>query len=212
MKVWIIRVWLLALVAGCGSATPAPVAQAPNQNDPLSHIDAKALFDRAQYLAKQGDYIRAEQYFAAAVDKGYPEQKVIGPLVEACVLSSRIPAGLQYAEPYLERHPQAWSLRLIVASLYYSLDRPQDAEVALLRVLEDAPQEPATAHYLLALIYRDAENGEAKMKAHARRYLDLDPRGGHAEEAVDMLRGARPKPVVANSRIVAAPTPSATTP
>jgi len=212
MNKWIPWAWVVVLVAGCGSATSAPVAQTPtNQHDPLSHIDAKALFDRAKILAKQGDYIRAEQYFAAAVDKGYPEQRVIGPLVEACVLSSRIPAGLQYAEPYLERHPQSWSLRLIVASLYYSVDRPQDAENALLRVLEDAPKEPATAHYLLALIYRDAENSEAKMKTHARRYLDLEPRGEHAEEAVDMLRGARPKPVIANSRMVAAPS-AATSP
>jgi predicted Zn-dependent protease len=202
--------WLpaLILIAGCGSTTSTAAPKTPNQNDPLSHVSAKTLYDRATMLAKQGDYIRAEQYFAAAIDKGYPDEKVIGPLVEACVLSSRIPAGLQYAEPYLARHPQAWSLRLIVASLYYSVDRPQDAENELLRVLEDAPKEPATAHYLLALIYRDAKDGEAKMKAHARRYLDLDPRGGHAEEAVDMLRGIRPKAVVATSPMAAAPSQS----
>ncbi|MCB9709120.1 MAG: tetratricopeptide repeat protein [Myxococcales bacterium] len=185
------RARLLGCLLVLGACASAPPRGRPSEgHDPLSRIDARTLFQTGKKLADQGDYIRAEQYFAAAMDKGYPAKQAIAALMEVCVSSSRIPSALQYGEPYLERHPRAWSLRLLVGSLYYALDRFDDAAKALERVLVDAPQEPATAHYLLALTYLNVQGATLQIKEHARRYLDLEPNGAHAEEAVDLLRSA----------------------
>lgn len=191
----------ISIFTACASA-PDPVSNKTKPDrDPLAHIDANSLFQGGVELAKQGDYIRAEQYYAAAMDKGYPARKATAALIEVCVLSSRVPAALQYAEPYLEQHPRAWSLRLVVASLYYSVNRVSEAESELLRVLEDAPKEPSAAHYLLALIYRNTDGATSEMKKHARRYLDLDPKGKHVEEAIDMLRVTSTSPVLPETRV-----------
>ncbi|QQR91297.1 MAG: hypothetical protein IPJ88_06100 [Myxococcales bacterium] len=182
---------LISAIAACFivscATTKHTELSSPEQHDPLSRITAKQLFDHGMSLSHHGDYLRAEQYLAASMDKGYPESKVVPALVEVCVLSSRLPSAVQYAEPFLERHPRLWSLRLVLASVYYSLGRYASSKRELYMAIEDAPKEPASAHYLLAMNFREEKN-EEEIKVHAKRYLELAPKGIHAEQAEQLIR------------------------
>lgn len=179
------RIIALALaLVGCAGSTPAP--ESPT-GDPLAEISAEELYRRGVMLGQAGDYIRAEQYLSAAIDRGYPEDEAIPVLIEACVESSRLVAALSYAEPYLERHPTQWSLRMLVASIHMGMGDHERARDELTQVLRDAPEEPAAAHYFLGVLLRDELDDEAAAQEHFRRYLALAPEGPHREEALMAL-------------------------
>lgn len=167
-------------IAGCG-ARSSPAAQEALP-DPLDTVSGEELFTRATALAEAEDYIRAEQYFLAAQDRGVSEDRVIRPLVATCVRSSRLSAALRYAEPYLERHPTVWPLRLLVATILVGLSEPQAARVHLVRIVEDEPSQ-AVPVYMLAVLHRDSLGDAAGATAWFSRYLELAPDGEHADEA-----------------------------
>lgn len=150
--------------------------------DPLDTVSAQELYDRGMELAQNDDYVRAEQYLAAAMERGHPENAVMGPLIASCVRSSRMSAALGYAEPYLERHPEAWSLRLLVATIHMGLGEPAEARNHLLQVTLDQPGE-AVPHYMLAVLLRDELRDLSRADEHFRRYLEIAPEGEHASEA-----------------------------
>lgn len=195
----------LALAPGCGGAG-AEGAGAPI-SDPLRDQDAQHLFDMGVQVAQQGDFVRAEQYFTAARDHGYPEEQLMGPLMSVCIRSSRYSAALGYGEPYLERHPEDFRLRTLVATIQMSLDQPDAAQRNLRHVIEDAPDE-AMPHYMLAVLLRDTVHDEPGMRAEMQRYLDLAPDGPHAEEARDVLGQSAPLPPGAPVRLDPAQVPS----
>lgn len=202
----------LALAPGCGGAS-AESGGAPI-SDPLQDQDAQHLFDLGTQVAQQGDFVRAEQYFTAARDHGYPEEQVMGPLMSVCIRSSRYSAALGYGEPYLERHPEDFRLRTLVATIQMSLDQPDAAQRNLRHVIEDAPEE-AMPHYMLAVLLRDAVHDEPGMRAEMQRYLELAPDGPHAGEARDVLGQSAPLPPGAPVRldpdqVPAEPTPVST--
>lgn len=184
MRARILCALLLSLAAasgaGCGGAQPV-TAETPVE-DPLTTVDPQELFDRGVYLAEHEDYIRAEQYLVAAMQRGFDEDRVMPTLLAACVRSSRLSAALSYAEPYLERHPDAWSLRLLVATIHMGLGEPGRAHAQLVRVVEDHPDEP-TVFYMLGVLERDELEDLASARESFRRYLDLAPEGEHAAEA-----------------------------
>ena len=177
------RTWaVLAIVLSsfaCGGATPRAENQEP---DPLDTVSPEELYRRGNLLLEAGDYIRAEQYLAAAIERGYPEDRAIPLLLRACVEASRLVAALEYARPYLLRNPEQWSLRLLVASIYLGLDEHAQAQRELERILETNPDEPQP-HYLLGVLHRDALTDEDRAREHFRRYLALAPDGVHREEA-----------------------------
>lgn len=177
----------IALAVGlcaCGGAQTGDGGDEEGQvGDPLMSIEAQELYRRGRLLYSAGDFIRAEQYLAAAIDRGFPEEEAMPALLQACVDASRLVAALQYAEPFLARHPENWSLRLLVASIHMALEHTGRARDELQRVLRDAPQEPPQAHYFLGVLYRDRLEDEDAAAEHFRRYLALAPEGDHREEA-----------------------------
>ncbi|MBX3273121.1 MAG: hypothetical protein KF729_22850 [Sandaracinaceae bacterium] len=180
---------LLALALGaCGGATSSEAAD--GSLDPLDSISAEELYRRGRLLSGGGDYIRAEQYLAAAIARGFPEEQAMPALLAACVEGSRLVSALQYAEPYLLRHPEQWTLRMLVASIHMGLEQHARARDELLEVLRTAPEEPPQAHYFLAVLYRDRLEDEDLAREHFGRYLALAPDGEHAEEA----RAGVPRP------------------
>jgi len=187
-------------LAACGAAAP-PVG-AGTTPDPLDSITADELYRRGVEIVETGDYVRGEQYLAAALDRGYSEDAVMPLLIAACVRSSRLSAALRYAEPYLDRHPDAWNLRLLVATIHEGLGDAEQARRHLLRVAEDQPTEP-TASYLLGVLSRDAFHDGEAARAYFARYLELAPDGDHAAEArgeinhpsADGATAAAPPPV-----------------
>lgn len=176
------RAALVLCALGCASR-PA----GPPPGDPLDLVSAETLFRLGQELDEVGDSIRAEQYFSAALERGYPEAEVIPAILGVCVRASRFGDALDYAEPYLERHPEEWALATLVASIYMGLEQPLEAQRRLEQVLELAPDQPA-AHYLMGVLSRDSLADPAGARAHFARYLELDPEGEHASEARVELR------------------------
>jgi|SRR5690606_6725662 len=150
-------------------------------------VTAEELFRRGVLLIRAGDSVRAEQYIAAAIDRGFPEEQAMPALMHACVQSSRLSAALTYAEPYLARRPNEWPLRLLVASIHMGLEQHERARQELDRVLRDAPEEPPEAHYFLGVLLRDELEDVEGAREHFRRYLALAPDGNHREEALALL-------------------------
>jgi tetratricopeptide (TPR) repeat protein len=187
------------LVSACGGAQHGS-GEGDGSPDPLDTVEAAELYRRGRILAEQEDYVRAEQYLVAAIERGHSEDEVMPHLIASCVRSSRLSAALRYAEPYLEHNPGAWSLRLLVASIYMGLEQSDAAESQLGRVVLDRPED-ATAHYLLAVIARDVRRDADRTVRHFQRYLELAPGGEHADEARAGIEHPldAPPPVIADA-------------
>jgi tetratricopeptide (TPR) repeat protein len=175
----------LAGTAGCGAheGNGAPNSAA-SAADPVGGRSAKWFFDRGNDAVVAGDSVRAEQYLSAALDKGYPRERVIPLLLRACVSSFRLRAALGYAEPELRRHPDDAGLRYLVAALLLGLGE-LDAARANLEELLQTNDEYAEAHYLVGTLDADRFGERVAAEGHFRRYLTLSPNGDHSAE----LRG-----------------------
>jgi tetratricopeptide (TPR) repeat protein len=170
---------VLALLCACAEATPKPTG---TPGDPLKTVPAAELFRRGIALGNAGDLIRAEQYLAASIERGYPAEKALPALLRVCLASSRLRAALVHAEPYLAEHPDAWSLRYLVASIHLGIGNMEEARSSLERVIADAPDQP-DAYYLLGVVLRDGVGDRPAAARRFERYLELAPSGQHVSEA-----------------------------
>jgi hypothetical protein len=178
----IVAAFLPILCGACMSMQrPPAVAKAPEVQ-----ATGTALFDRGMDFAHRGDTLRAEQYITLAVEAGFPRERSILPLVQVCIASSRLRAALGFAEPYLRDHPQAWRLRALVASIELALGHEQAALTELARVIAQHP-EADNAHYLTAVIERDAFRDEIRTRTEFEFYVARQPHGPHAPEALAWL-------------------------
>lgn len=177
---------LIALAPGCASATQS----GKKVEQQLAVIEREEtpekLVARGQAFAKVGDRTRAEQYFAAALDRGADPAQVLPMLIRVCVADERYRAALAYGERWLTRRPDDARLRFVVASLYASIGDIGEAKKHLELTLTAAPDN-AAAHYALAVLYRDDDGDPVAADKHFREYLRLDPDGPHAEEAKGSL-------------------------
>ena len=148
--------------------------------DPLQDTRAAELFAEGKQLARSGDTLRAEQYFVAAVERGYSAKEVLPFLIDVCVKSNRLDSALSHAIPVLRRDPSNWRLRYLVATLHSALGSEQLAQIEFLRVLGEAPNAPAP-HFALGRLLWDRKPNAAKPLLE--RYLELAPHGNHASEA-----------------------------
>jgi tetratricopeptide (TPR) repeat protein len=140
------------------------------------------LLERGKAFAAVGDATRAEQYLASAMAAGAPERDVLPVLLRICVESKRYRGALEYARSALARRPHDTSLRFLVAALHAGIGETERAREELLRVVTDEPRN-AEAHFALGVLLRES-HGDAKLRDDAfRTYLELAPRGEHAEEA-----------------------------
>jgi Flp pilus assembly protein TadD len=178
-------VGVVVAVVACGHA-PADRGEPP-EGDPVQEVPSGELFAHGISLARRGDLVRAEQYLVAALDRGHSEDEVMPVLLRVLIAASRLRVALSYAEPYLARHPDAWPLRYLVATIHLGMSEPALARRELERVVSMAPEEP-DPHYLLAVVLRDETGDPVAAEAHFRRYLELAPDGAHADEAQESLR------------------------
>lgn len=145
-----------------------------------------ALYARGLDWARRGDMVRAEQYMALAVRGGYPERQALVAIVEACLAASRLRAALNYAEPYVRRHPDAWRVRLLVASIHAALGHDLVARDEMRRTLRH-PEAGAETHYLLAWLLDERFGDEAGAREAYTAYLAGAPHGEHVAEATAWL-------------------------
>lgn len=144
------------------------------------------FMQRAQAAYARTDYTRAEQYLNLAKESGRDEAEITPLLIDVCVKDQRYRAALQYAQEYLRRHPRAYRLRFVEATLLAGLGEIAAAREELEKVLSAQP-EHADAHYSLAVLLRDDLGNHLEADAHFRDYLRIAPRGIHAEEAGQSL-------------------------
>ena len=154
----------------------------------MSSVSWQPLMQRGVEYANQGDLVRAEQYMAAALQRSGPPEQVLPRLLRVCFTAQRYRAGLEYARPYLERHPEAWALQYLVATIHMGLGEPASARARLDLVIRHNPTH-AEAEFALGKVLRDDLNDPMSADPHFRRYLELAPQGEHADEArVGLMR------------------------
>jgi tetratricopeptide (TPR) repeat protein len=178
----LVVVLVSVFAAGC-PANPAPKDQV--QQDIVAANSEKTpdkLLARGRAFQSVGDLTRAEQYYAAALQEGANPKEVLPLLLRVCIEGKRYRVAIEYAEPYLKKHPDDWRLRLVVAALYGGIGEPNVERAELEQVLAVNPNE-ATGHYALAVLLRDEYGDVVGADAHFREYLRLDPQGDHADEA-----------------------------
>ncbi len=171
------------LSCGCGPAANPSAKRVEKQMEILEREETpEKLVLRGQAFAKVGDRTRAEQYFAAALDRGANPEEVLPLLLRVCVADERYRAALAYGERWLTRRPNDAKLRFVVASLYASIGEIPEAKKHLEVTVSEAPDN-ADAHYALAVIFRDDDRDPVAADEHFREYLRLKPAGPHADEA-----------------------------
>jgi tetratricopeptide (TPR) repeat protein len=189
---WLCSSALAACLGACatGAVTSggqgAVAGQAKGVGDPLAEISPDQLYAQGELLARNGEVLRSEEYLSAALQRGYPAQKVLPLLLKVCLAASRLGAALNYARPYLQLHPEDYHLRYLVAAVQFGQSRPDEAARELRRVLQQQP-DFAQAHYLLDVILRDHEHDLAAATQHFLRHQALDPRGLHGAEVAAWL-------------------------
>jgi len=174
---------LLPLAIACAASGPA----APPPADPLTTATPSELYETGIRYANQGDFVRAEQYLSSAIDRGYSEAEALPQLVKVCLVSSRYRSALSYALPYLDRNPDAWRLRYLVASIHLGIGDGEAARRELETVVQQVP-DSAQPRYLLAVVLRDSVGQPDAARVHFERYLELDPEGDHGAEVRASLR------------------------
>ena len=173
---------MVALLAG-GCAGGA-VRQSGSVNS------AQTLYETGQKAHRSGDTTRAEQYLLAALERGYPVEKVFPALLETCIVGDRYDTALHYARARLIRTPDDAGLRYLVASLHLAAGQPSRARQEVEQLIADHPSLPEP-NFLLGVIGRDhTYDGPSALRSF-RRYLALAPTGPHAAEARRYLRSTR---------------------
>jgi predicted Zn-dependent protease len=172
---------LVVAVADCGAGASARPAVTARSETP------GALFEMAKQSAQNDDFVRAEQYASAAVAGGFSSDRATPFLVQVCIGSSRYRAALDYAAPYLDKHPDDLALRDLVATLELALGRASDARADLEEATRADPGRPAS-HYLLAVVLRDQFDDLAGASSEFSAYLRAAPAGEHSGEARVWLR------------------------
>ena len=179
---------LLALgLLACAHGAKEPGVESRTEGE--AHVSA--LVQRARAFAEAADYTRAEQYLNLATAHGGDPTQVMPLLIDVCVRDQRYRAALQYAEEHLRRHPRAYRLRYIEATLLGALGEVAKSRQELQRVLDASPAY-ADAHYSMALLLKNDLGSYLEADRHFREYLRLAPSGPHAEEAGESLLEAMP--------------------
>lgn len=175
--------FLVMLLLWAGSTACAGGATVrPEAIDNVEPASPDALYARGVAWARRGDMVRAEQYMALAVRAGYPHERALVALVEACLAASRLRAALGHAEPYLRRRPDAWRVRLLVGAIHAALGDDAQARVELERVTTQVPSA-VDAHYLLAVLLHERLHDVLGASSSFRAYLAHAPHGPHGAEA-----------------------------
>lgn len=175
------------ILAICGlDACASKVSQTKATMDTFnSERTPDKLVERGKAFAAIGDTTRAEEYYAAALENGGNEREVMKLLLEVCVRDGRYRAAIEYARPYIEKHPDDIRCRYVLGTLYQAVAEPKNARSELEIVVKSMPDE-ADPHFALATVMRD-DNDLVAADNQFREYLRLAPNGLHAEEARSSL-------------------------
>jgi Flp pilus assembly protein TadD len=166
--------------AGCASSPhPRPGEDA---RDVRPGQTLEQLVERGRAFAAAGDPTRAEQYLTAALEGGADPQKVLPPLLRACIAAHRYRVAAEYVSDHLRRSPEDPSLRLLDGMLQAAVGDRALALREFQAVLRARPDD-SEGHYALAVLLRDSMDDPMGADEHFRAYLRVAPNGLHAAEA-----------------------------
>lgn len=185
MKVAPLFLLVSVALTACGGNPPPPA----KEFDPAvaeRETAPQTLFDRGRMFAQVGDLTRAQEYLAAAIDRGADDREVFPVLVRVCVQSGSYRLALKYTEEHLRKHPNDIDALRILGTLFVAVGEGHRAEETLLRVVAATPND-ADTHFSLGVLYRDTLKDDVRARARFRTYLQLAPHGKHAEQAMGGL-------------------------
>ncbi|HEY0715335.1 MAG TPA: tetratricopeptide repeat protein [Polyangia bacterium] len=174
-------------IAVCASACATASSGAGARPQVLDDRTPEALFQRGVEAQRSGDGTRAEQYYAAALSRGYPAERAFAALLNVCLVSDRYDTALYYARARLREQPQNWSLRYLAATLALAAGQEERAVEELQRLIDERPKRPEP-HYLMGVVARDHLRDKKLAVTSFNRYLAMSPTGPHAAEARLFLR------------------------
>lgn len=171
--------FLAALFAvGCGT-TLNEHKKNPSQS-PLR--DPTVLVRQGEAFAADGDFTRAQQYFAAAIAAGGKSNEILPHLLEACVAAGDLRLASEYAENELARRPDDSNLRFVTGALQARIGNRPAAREHLVQAANEMKGN-ANVQFLVATFFRDDMQDRALADPYFREYLRLEPKGEHAAEA-----------------------------
>jgi tetratricopeptide (TPR) repeat protein len=170
-------VLVVVITAACG-APQKPIHSNP---DPLAEASGRELFALGQRFASAGDLVRAEQYFAAAMQRGAAPQHVLPRLLEVCIQADRYRAAINYARRHLRRYPRDWPVRYLLAVVYAGQHQRDRALLEIEQILAVEPTQPEV-YFLLGRLASDAIDERGLAIECFERYLALAPTGARATE------------------------------
>ncbi len=197
---------LALALAACGSASSQGLdarAARPEPTAAEERAAAAELYRLGKKQARAGDSLRAQEYFATAIDSGGDPNVILPELMRAAISGTRYQAAIRYFEDYgplLNRRNRA-ELAVVAGVLYLGVEQPDRARKMLESALAVEPKN-ARAHFLLGQILRDEFADYAASDLHFRAYLELEPNG---ENALSARAGLLKSPE--ESLVVNQPTP-----
>lgn len=175
---------LTALVAvGCGART-TPAQNAAAAQSPLR--DSRALLEQGEAAFENGDFTRAQQYYAAAIAAGGKSKAILPKLLKSCIASGDLRLASEYAETELARNPEDAHLRFLTGALEAQIGNKAIARSHLSQAASELKKD-ATVQFAVAIFFRDDMNDKIEADPYFREYLRLSPAGEHAQEARSSL-------------------------
>lgn len=152
---------------------------------------AEKLLARGRAFASVGDFTRAEQYLAAAIDAGAPVADALPLLMRVCIAEQRYRAAINHGLPHLNKQPDDYKLRFVLGSLYATIGENTMAWEHLKKVAKEEPNH-AEVQFAMGMLALEAEGDVVTADSHFREYLRLEPTGAHAAEARSHLLRSMP--------------------
>jgi tetratricopeptide (TPR) repeat protein len=140
------------------------------------------LLTKGEQLEASGDYLRAEQYLAAALAAGAGDRAALPALLHACIAARHYRLGSEYADAALTRDPSNSRLRFMTAALFLAIGERGRAreqfELAASQLGGDADVQ-----FAVAVFFRDEMSDPVSADPYFRKYLQVSPTGAHAGDA-----------------------------
>jgi tetratricopeptide (TPR) repeat protein len=155
--------------AGCSSSSPVAASPQPGPNQ------AQQYHASGLRLSRQGQSVRAEQYFLASIDAGGDEDLVLGDLIETCIASGRLRSAIDYVERALRGDPKSFELLRLAVSLYVSLGQAEAADEHV-QVLVAAKKLPDELLLFMGEFFEQSGQQDEQALGYYQEYLE---RVGH---------------------------------
>jgi tetratricopeptide (TPR) repeat protein len=163
---------------GCGSTLNKSTRN--GGSSPLK--DSAALVEQGEAFAQNGDFTRAQQYYAAAIAAGGKSSAILPKLLVACIAGGDLRLATEYAENELSRNPDDAHLRFVTGALEAQIGNRPVARKHLVQAATELETDPVV-QFSVATFFRDDMQDRIEADGYFRDYLKLAPKGEHAAEA-----------------------------